>query len=148
MSKPCIIRVVGEGRDKFEKAISLAMTLGDYDMDKPRRIEGFIYINRDNDSSHWRPVETRTPGSYLCLLDYISEHKSNYIHKLPFPIERVDVPSFLWSYVNRVEHADEEPDTDGSNELGWDVCNADSLRLYSEVGLLVAARPYWITYGK
>lgn len=157
MSRPFRFKVEGEDRDNFEKAIALCLALGAWGNERDERpIIAFAYVRAvpRQYGTDYRITEQATPEpqDFLAVFDWHEKTewtpKRAGVFPLPFPVLRENLAQMLWSFASNRTHAGAEPDTDGSNELGWQVRNPDAMGLYQEVGCVLLVRPHWITYGK
>ncbi len=153
--RPFVFKAQAEGKEGFLKAVATCITIGQYP-DSPQDREPFISMGwvRQSESAaryvsaslliHDSPQPE--PGDFLALSQWKAKDTKGLI-ALPFPLLHEHVGEYLWNFANLRAYAGPQPDTDGDNELGWEVANSEALRFYNRE-MVVCVRPHWITYGK
>lgn len=155
MSRPFRFSAQGEGEGLFRQAVALCLSMGLWGDDKAQPAVGYAWARKDPPITfpgradlpgrgyHFLTDHAPQPGDFLVLLAYDAKGA----HPFPFPINPKMIDSQLWAYASLEEMAGPQPDTDGDNNLGWDVRSGEAVGLFNH-RILILARPYWITYGK
>lgn len=119
MSDNFQFRIVSEGREHFDIAMSLAFS--EYET-----AVGILF----------------NPGQVILFWT-----KSDKANPLPYPMDCKAASDFVWHWLQTVEY-DKEPDHDGSNEKGFEVYNENWGHVGGMWESFVAIKPVWMTYSK
>jgi hypothetical protein len=122
-----VISITGLSAEDFKKALSF------FDV---KNLAGYRISNTD--------------GMILYWTDKGSETKP--IRKFPYTLaSRVEVENFVWGWLQSPEAKEllgEEPNHDGSNDVGWRVFNEEWTHVDDDWSARVAICPIWAMYGK
>ncbi len=121
------VRVVGEGKEVFAKALSLC--IGDH-----RSAVAYATTEKFGLVLFWSKPESRREGWE--------------VKDLPYEMEGETLFNFAWGWLQKADFP-EEPDHDGSNGKGFEISTGD---FWGHVGdfweSICFIKPDWQMYGK